>query len=107
MKASLFAQMGYSERHKFPAAWPVPPIYHDPAVTMESYRASIEECELAEEMGFDWLSFSEHHYSGNRLTPNPALMAAVVAQRCKRVRIALLGCCTAAISTRGPRKPSA
>ena len=91
MKASLFAQMGYSERHKFPAAWPVPPIYHDPAVTMASYQDGIEECELAEEMGFDWLSFSEHHYSGNRLTPNPALMAAVVAQRCKRVRIALLG----------------
>jgi len=91
MKASLFAQMGYSERHKFPATWPVPPSYHDPAVTMQSYAEGMEECELAEEMGFDWLSFSEHHYSGNRLTPNPALMAAAVAQRCQKVRIALLG----------------
>ncbi len=80
MKASLFAQMGYSERHKFPATWPVPPSYQDPAVTMQSYEEGMEECELAEEMGFDWLSFSEHHYSGNRLTPNPALMAAAVAQ---------------------------
>ena len=91
MKVSLFAQMGYSERHKFPATWPVPPSYQDPAVTMQSYQEGLEECELAEEMGFDWLSFSEHHYSGNRLTPNPALMAAAVAQRCKKVRIALLG----------------
>jgi len=91
MKASLFAQMGYSERHKFPATWPVPPSYHDPAVTMQSYEEGMAECELAEEMGFDWLSFSEHHYSGNRLTPNPALMAAAVAQRCKKVRIALMG----------------
>jgi len=91
MKASLFAQMGYSERHKFPATWPVPPSYQDPAVTMQSYEEGMEECELAEEMGFDWLSFSEHHYSGNRLTPNPALMAAAVAQRCKKVRIALFG----------------
>src|SRR5918911_5085873 len=75
MKASLFAQMGYAQRHKFPATWPVPPSYHDPAVTMQSYQDGLEECELAEEMGFDWISCSEHHYSGNRLTPNPAVMA--------------------------------
>lgn len=56
---------------------------------MESYGDGIGECELAEEMAFDWLSFSEHHYSEDRLIPNPALMAAVVAQGCKRVRIAL------------------
>lgn len=91
MKASLFAQMGYSERHKFPATWPVPPSDHDPAVTMQSYADGLEECELAEAMGFDWISCSEHHYSGNRLTPNPAVMAAAVSQRCKKVRIALLG----------------
>ena len=91
MEASLFAQMGYSERHKFPATWPVPPSYHDPEVTMQSYEDGLEECEFAEEMGFDWISLSEHHYSGNRLTPNPAVMAAAVSQRCKRVKIALLG----------------
>ena len=81
MKASLFAQMGYSDRHKFPATWPVPPSYHDPAVTMQSYEDGLEECELAEEMGFDWISCSEHHYSGNRLTPNPAVMAAASFRR--------------------------
>ena len=91
MKASLFAQMGYAERHQFPATWPVPPSSHDPAVTMQSYADGLEECELAEEMGFAWVSCSEHHYSGNRLTPNPAIMAAAVSQRCKKVRIALLG----------------
>ena len=58
---------------------------------MQSYEDGLEECELAEEMGFDWVSCSEHHYSGNRLTPNPAVMAAAVSQRCKKVRIALLG----------------
>ena len=61
MKASLFAQMGYAERHTFPATWPVPPSYHDPAVTMQSYEDRLEECALAEEMGFDWISCSEHH----------------------------------------------
>ena len=91
MKASYFGCMGYSERHKFPPGWPVPPAYHDPEVSMQSYREGMEECELAEELGFDWLSLSEHHYSGNRTTPNPAVMAAAVAERCKRAKIALLG----------------
>src|SRR3989442_12756200 len=91
MKASLFAQMGYAERHQFPATWPVPPSHHDPAVTMQSYKDGLEECELAEEIGFDWISCSEHHYSGNRLPQTPGVMAAAVSQRCKKVRIALLG----------------
>ena len=46
MKASLFAQMGYSERHKFPAIWPVPPNYHDPAVTMQSYEDGMAALKL-------------------------------------------------------------
>ncbi|MFQ6029970.1 MAG: LLM class flavin-dependent oxidoreductase, partial [Dehalococcoidia bacterium] len=91
MKASYFGSMGYSERHKFPANWPVPPSYHDPKIAMQSYQEGLEECQFAEELGFDWISLSEHHYSGNRTTPNPALMAATVAERCQKARIALLG----------------
>ena len=58
---------------------------------MRSYDEGMAEAELAEDVGFDWVSLSEHHYSGNRMTPNPAVMAAAVAQRCRRVKIALLG----------------
>ena len=91
MKASYFGCMGYAERDRFPEGWPVPPSYHDPEVSMRSYAEGMAECELAEDLGFDWISLSEHHYSGNRTTPNPAVMAAAVAERCKRARIALLG----------------
>ena len=91
MKASYFGCMSYSERDKFPAGWPVPPAFHDPEVSQRSYREGMIECELAESLGFDWISLSEHHYSGNRTTPNPAVMAAAVAERCKKARIALLG----------------
>lgn len=91
MKASYFGCMGYAERDQFPEGWPVPPSFHDPEVSMRSYAEGMAECELAEELGFDWISLSEHHYSGNRTTPNPAVMAAAVAERCKRARIALLG----------------
>ena len=91
MKASYFACMGYSARHEFPPEWPVPPACQDSGVAMRSYDEGMAECELAESVGFDWISVSEHHYSGNRMTPNPAVMAAAVAQRCRRARIALLG----------------
>ena len=91
MKASYFGAMGYSQRHKFPATWPIPPSYDDPQISVQSYQEGIEECQLAEELGFDWISFSEHHYSGRIATGTPAVMAAAVAERCKKAKIAMLG----------------
>jgi alkanesulfonate monooxygenase SsuD/methylene tetrahydromethanopterin reductase-like flavin-dependent oxidoreductase (luciferase family) len=91
MKASYLGAMGYSQRHQFPATWPVPPLYDDPRTSVQSYQEGIEECEFAEEMGFNWISFSEHHYSGRIATGAPAVMAAAVAERCKKANIAMLG----------------
>ena len=91
MKASYLGAMGYSQRHKFPATWPIPPSYDDPQISVQSYQEGIEECQLAEQMGFDWISFSEHHYSGRIATGAPAVMAAAVAERCKKAKIAMLG----------------
>ena len=91
MQASYLGAMGYSQRHTFPATWPIPPAYDDPETSVQSYQEGIAECELAEEMGFQWVSFSEHHYSGRIATGTPAVMAAAVAERCKRVKIAMLG----------------
>ena len=91
MKASYFGAMGYSDRWKFPRVWPIPPAYHDSETSVRSYQEGMEECEFAEEMGFDWLSFSEHHYSGRVATGTPSVMAAAVAERCKKVKIAMLG----------------
>ena len=72
MKASYLGAMGYAQRYNFPTTWPIPPIYHDPETSVRSYQEGIEECEFAEEMGFDWVSFSEHHYSGRIATGTPA-----------------------------------
>ena len=91
MKASYLGAMGYSQRHKFPATWPIPPIYDDPQTSVCSYQEGMAECQLAEDMGFDWISFSEHHYSGRIATGTPAVMAAAVAERCKKAKIAMLG----------------
>ena len=83
--------MGYSQRHKFPATWPIFPSYDDPRISVQSYQEGIEECQLAEEIGFDWISISEHHYSGRITAGAPAVMAAAVAERCKKAKIAMLG----------------
>ena len=91
MKASYFGAMGYSKRAAFPRTWPIPPAYNDPETSVNSYQEGMEECEFAEEMGFDWISFSEHHFSGRIATGTPSVMASAVAERCKRVKIAILG----------------
>ncbi len=91
MKASYLGAMGYAERHLFPDCWPIPPAYHDPRLSVQSYQDGLAECEFAEAMGFEWISFSEHHYSGRIATGNPAVMAAAVAERCKKVKLAMLG----------------
>ena len=91
MKASYLGAMGYALRRDFPATWPTPPAYNDPGLSVQSYQDGIEECEFAEEMGFEWISFSEHHYSGRIATGTPSVMAAAVAERCKKARLAILG----------------
>src|SRR5207244_7821981 len=91
MKASYLGAMGYAQRYNFPTTWPIPPIYHDPAISVQSYQEGMEECEFAEEVGFAWVSFSEHHYSGRIATGTPAVIAAAVAERCKKAKIAMLG----------------
>ena len=91
MKASYLGAMGYAHRRHFPPTWPTPPSYSDPETSVQSYQDGMEECEFAEEMGFEWVSFSEHHYSGRIATGTPAVMAAAVAERCKTIKIAMLG----------------
>src|SRR2546421_10320005 len=91
MKASYLGAMGYAQRYNFPTTWPIPPIYHDPETSVRSYQEGIEECEIAEEMGFEWVSFSEHHYSGRIATGTPAVMAAALAGRGQKAKIAMVG----------------
>ena len=91
MKASYLGAMGYATRRDFPPTWPTPSAYNEPELSVQSYQDGIEECEFAEELGFEWISFSEHHYSGRISTGTPSVMAAAVAERCKKARMAMLG----------------
>ena len=90
MKAALFSIVPYHPRHPH-GGWPAPGEDYSPEAAQASMARALEQFELADELGFDWVTVAEHHYSPASLTPNPMVMAAAVAQRVKRARIALLG----------------
>jgi alkanesulfonate monooxygenase SsuD/methylene tetrahydromethanopterin reductase-like flavin-dependent oxidoreductase (luciferase family) len=91
MKVSFFETARYCPPAALPAEWPVPSGMYDRDAGAEAYRHMIERLELIEELGFDWVSVSEHHYSPRILTPSPILSAAFIAARLKKITIALLG----------------
>jgi len=90
MKVSFFQRGGYSAPQGIRSDWPVSPALYEPEYGRQSLHHAIEQCELADQLGFDWVSFSEHHYM-TTVAPNPALAAAAVATRVRRAKIAMLG----------------
>jgi alkanesulfonate monooxygenase SsuD/methylene tetrahydromethanopterin reductase-like flavin-dependent oxidoreductase (luciferase family) len=71
--------------------WPVPAQEFSTEVAQRSMDQALEQFQLADELGFDWVSVAEHHYAPFSLTPNPMVMAGALTQRVRRAKIALLG----------------
>ncbi len=91
MKVSFFETVRYRAPEALPPEWPVPSGLYDGKAGAEAYRAMIERLAYVEELGFDWVSVSEHHYSPRILTPSPIVSAAFIAAHVKRLTIAVLG----------------
>ena len=71
--------------------WPTP---HDGYLAEEadrSMRTALDQFRLADELGYDWVGLTEHHFGPFSLTPNPTVFAGAMTQAVKRARIALLG----------------
>lgn len=79
MKVSYFETARCLAPGKLPSEWPVPPDAYDREAGAQAYRGMIERLRYVEELGFDWVSVSEHHYSPQRLTPAPISSAAHLA----------------------------
>jgi alkanesulfonate monooxygenase SsuD/methylene tetrahydromethanopterin reductase-like flavin-dependent oxidoreductase (luciferase family) len=92
MKASLFCTNRYlsGEAMVYPG-WPVPPALYQPDVGLRSFSHSLEQVRLADDLGFDWISCAEHHYTAMRQTPSATVFAAALTQVVRRARIAVLG----------------
>src|SRR5712672_2203072 len=91
MKVSYFETGRYVSPPEMPREWPVPAGSYDLETGAEAYRGMVERVRFVEELGFDWVSVSEHHYSPRILTPAPVVSATYLASRVDKIKIALLG----------------
>src|SRR3984893_4154032 len=90
VKAAIFTSVPYMG----PAPrgmWPVPSESFSAEVAERSMDTSLEQFELADQLGFDWVTLAEHHFAPMSMTPNPMVMAGALTQRVKNAKIALLG----------------
>jgi alkanesulfonate monooxygenase SsuD/methylene tetrahydromethanopterin reductase-like flavin-dependent oxidoreductase (luciferase family) len=92
MKASFFCFNSYlsDEALQYPG-FPTPPGLSKPEIGVRSVEFALEQAQLADEGGFDWISCSEHHYMPLLQTSNPIVFAAALTRVVKRARIAVLG----------------
>jgi alkanesulfonate monooxygenase SsuD/methylene tetrahydromethanopterin reductase-like flavin-dependent oxidoreductase (luciferase family) len=91
MQVSYFETARYRVPPTLPVEWPVPPGAYDPDTGAQAYQGMIDRMHFVEELGFDWISVSEHHYSPRILTPNTAVSASFMAAHSKNIKIAVLG----------------
>ena len=92
MKASFFCTNSYLSAEAFRHhGWPTPPALYRSEVGLRSVGVALEQAKLADELGFDWVSCSEHHYTPLLQTPNANVFAAALSQVVRRAKIAVLG----------------
>jgi alkanesulfonate monooxygenase SsuD/methylene tetrahydromethanopterin reductase-like flavin-dependent oxidoreductase (luciferase family) len=77
---------------KYPSAWVTcPNDLYDPERGNALYNRYLDELELGEKLGFDGVCVNEHHQTSYGLMPAPNIIAATLARRTSRVKIALMG----------------
>ncbi len=91
MKLSYLCAAGYDGPGPGLGTWPARPADCDRDTAQRSMAQALDNALLAEALGFDWISVSEHHYSPIMLTPNPIVFAGALSQVTKRAKIAVLG----------------
>lgn len=90
MKAALFVPCAYHGPAKGDG-WPTPATVYSDEAAGETFQTAIDQCRLADEVGFDWVTVAEHHFAPFCITPNPMVLAGALTQAVKRAKIALLG----------------
>jgi alkanesulfonate monooxygenase SsuD/methylene tetrahydromethanopterin reductase-like flavin-dependent oxidoreductase (luciferase family) len=92
VKASFLCGVHYegllAHQHE---GWPAPPELYDSSIGQQTFDHFLEYAALADQLGFDWISISEHHYSPHILTPSLAAIGGALSQVVKKARIASLG----------------
>ena len=56
------------------------------------FEQLIEQCEVADELGYDTVFLAEHHFSRVGMCPDALMVALAIAQRTKKIRIGTAIC---------------
>lgn len=93
MKFSFYCSPVYSdsEHQQSRSGWPVAPVHYRSRIGERSTDSALEQAVLAEKLGFDMVSVSEHHFWPYSPSPSPAVLAAALTQLTSRVRIGMMG----------------
>jgi len=77
---------------KYPSAWVTfSNRYYDPEKGHLLYNRYLDELEYAEKLGYDGVCVNEHHQNTYGTMPAPNIMAAMLARRTSRLKIAIVG----------------
>jgi alkanesulfonate monooxygenase SsuD/methylene tetrahydromethanopterin reductase-like flavin-dependent oxidoreductase (luciferase family) len=79
----------YKESKYLP--YPLPKDHYDPEVAARTYDEHLQVWEEMDKLGFDGVGLNEHHTTPHGLMNSPNMMAAVAAQRTKKLKFLLLG----------------
>ncbi len=90
MEIGLFGGADYQDS-RMPHGWPRRPRFYDATSARKAHDDSMMLYEMADDVGIDFVTVSEHHYGGPGLDPNCHVTAALLAERIKNARISLLG----------------
>jgi alkanesulfonate monooxygenase SsuD/methylene tetrahydromethanopterin reductase-like flavin-dependent oxidoreductase (luciferase family) len=80
----------FEKRHDSAWVWIPNPLF-DPEKGHQYYNEYLDELAYAEELGFEGVCINEHHQNAYGLMPSPNLIAAMLAMRTKRIKIAIVG----------------
>src|SRR5262249_45957638 len=69
-QVSYFEPGRYYAPPTLPRQWPMPAGVYDREAGLRAFHGMVERSRYVEELGFDWVSVSEHHYSPRILTPS-------------------------------------
>jgi hypothetical protein len=84
MQVSYFETGRYYASSNLPRQWPMPAGAYDHEAGLRAFRGMVERSRYVEELGFDWVTVSEHNYSPRILTPSLPIAAAYIASHVQR-----------------------
>jgi alkanesulfonate monooxygenase SsuD/methylene tetrahydromethanopterin reductase-like flavin-dependent oxidoreductase (luciferase family) len=96
MKVFIFDLLPYGEHleelvEDGELPWPLEKKHFKPEVAVRTYAEHLEAWEEIDRLGFDGVSFNEHHTSPYGLMNSPNLLAAAASQRTKNLKLAIYG----------------